>query len=236
MRPTSLAGNLKELIGAWIRMNSLMKADGRVWTGRRSARRIRGAARKRPIIISQHSSYSYGHADGKKHHQIDIDIELYPLAMFGPIGVLAVAVIVYAVTGSWLVTASAALTASKRLVLPGIALRWRKRVVNQRTNEQMESALADLRHGNQLAIELHDTLSNDMTYISTIARNNLAAPAGIDGGDWQRADRSQRAFAEVHGIIDFLTEQSEWTPASGTSPCWSVAPGHLRWRLQNQAG
>lgn len=166
---------------------------------------------KRPIIISQHSSYSYGHADGKKHHQIDIDIELkHPLAMFGPIGVLAVAAIVYAVTGSWLVTASAALTASVLLVLLGIALRWRKRVVNQENeNEQMESALADLRHGNQLAIELHDTLSNDMTYISTIARNNLAAPAGIDGGDWQRVlDRSQRAFAEVHGIIDFLTEQS----------------------------
>lgn len=96
------------------------------------------------------------------------------------------------------------------LVLLGIALRWRKRVVNQENeNEQMESALADLRHGNQLAIELHDTLSNDLTYISTIARNNLAAPAGIDGGDWQRVlDRSQRAFAEVHGIIDFLTEQS----------------------------
>ena len=56
---------------------------------------------KRPIIISRHSSYSYGHADGKKHHQIDIDIELnHPLAMFGPIGVLAVAAIVYAVTGS----------------------------------------------------------------------------------------------------------------------------------------
>lgn len=166
---------------------------------------------KRPIIISRHSSYSYGHADGKKHHQIDIDIELnHPLAMFGPIGVLAVAAIVYAVTGSWLVTASAALTASVLLVLLGIALRWRKRVVNQENeNEQMESALADLRHGNQLAIELHDTLSNDMTYISTIARNNLAAPAGIDGGDWQRVlDRSQRAFAEVHGIIDFLTEQS----------------------------
>ena len=166
---------------------------------------------KRPIIISRHSSYSYGHADGKKHHQIDIDIELkHPLAMFGPIGVLAVAAIVYAVTGSWLVTASAALTASVLLVLLGIALRWRKRVVNQENeNEQMESALADLRHGNQLAIELHDTLSNDLTYISTIARNNLAAPAGIDGGDWQRVlDRSQRAFAEVHGIIDFLTEQS----------------------------
>lgn len=166
---------------------------------------------KRPIIISQHSSYSYSHADGKKHHQIDIDIELkHPLAMFGPIGVLAVAAIVYAVTGSWLVTASAALTASVLLVLLGIALRWRKRVVNQENeNEQMESALADLRHGNQLAIELHDTLSNDLTYISTIARNNLAAPAGIDGGDWQRVlDRSQRAFAEVHGIIDFLTEQS----------------------------
>ena len=166
---------------------------------------------KRPIIISQHSSYSYSHADGKKHHQIDIDIELKrPLAMFGPIGVLAVAAIVYAVTGSWLVTASAALTASVLLVLLGIALRWRKRVVNQENeNEQMESALADLRHGNQLAIELHDTLSNDLTYISTIARNNLAAPAGIDGGDWQRVlDRSQRAFAEVHGIIDFLTEQS----------------------------
>lgn len=130
--------------------------------------------------------------------------------MFGPIGVLAVAAIVYAVTGSWLVTASAALTASVLLVLLGIALRWRKRVVNQENeNEQMESALADLRHGNQLAIELHDTLSNDLTYISTIARNNLAAPAGIDGGDWQRVlDRSQRAFAEVHGIIDFLTEQS----------------------------
>ena len=64
---------------------------------------------KRPIIISQHSSYSYSHADGKKHYQIDIDIELkHPLAMFGPIGVLAVAAIVYAVTGSWLVTASAA--------------------------------------------------------------------------------------------------------------------------------
>lgn len=96
------------------------------------------------------------------------------------------------------------------LVLLGIALRWRKRVVNQENeNERMESALADLRHGNQLAIELHDTLSNDLTYISTIARNNLAAPAGIDGGDWQRVlDRSQRAFAEVHGIIDFLTEQS----------------------------
>lgn len=166
---------------------------------------------KRPIIISQHSSYSYSHADGKKHHQIDIDIELkHPLAMFGPIGVLAVAAIVYAVTGSWLVMASAALTASVLLVLLGIALRWRKRVVNQENeNEQMESALADLRHGNQLAIELHDTLSNDLTYISTIARNNLAAPAGIDGGDWQRVlDRSQRAFAEVHGIIDFLTEQS----------------------------
>ena len=166
---------------------------------------------KRPIIISRHSSYSYSHADGKKHHQIDIDIELkHPLAMFGPIGVLAVAAIVYAVTGSWLVTASAALTASVLLVLLGIALRWRKRVVNQENeNEQMESALADLRHGNQLAIELHDTLSNDLTYISTIARNNLAAPAGIDGGDWQRVlDRSQRAFAEVHGIIDFLTEQS----------------------------
>lgn len=166
---------------------------------------------KRPIIISQHSSYSYSHADGKKHHQIDIDIELkHPLAMFGPIGVLAVTAIVYAVTGSWLVTASAALTASVLLVLLGIALRWRKRVVNQENeNEQMESALADLRHGNQLAIELHDTLSNDLTYISTIARNNLAAPAGIDGGDWQRVlDRSQRAFAEVHGIIDFLTEQS----------------------------
>lgn len=166
---------------------------------------------KRPIIISQHSSYSYSHADGKKHHQIDIDIELkHPLAMFGPIGVLAVAAIVYAVTGSWLVTASAALTASVLLVLLGIALRWRKRVVNQENeNEQMESALADLRHGNQLAIELHDTLSNDLTYISTIARNNLAAPADIDGGDWQRVlDRSQRAFAEVHGIIDFLTEQS----------------------------
>lgn len=166
---------------------------------------------KRPIIISRHSSYSYGHADGKKHHQIDIDIELnHPLAMFDPIGVLAVAAIVYAVTGSWLVTASAALTASVLLVLLGIALRWRKRVVNQENeNEQMESALADLRHGNQLAIELHDTLSNDLTYISTIARNNLAAPAGIDGGDWQRVlDRSQRAFAEVHGIIDFLTEQS----------------------------
>lgn len=166
---------------------------------------------KRPIIISQHSSYSYSHADGKKHHQIDIDIELkHPLAMFGPIGVFAVAAIVYAVTGSWLVTASAALTASVLLVLLGIALRWRKRVVNQENeNEQMESALADLRHGNQLAIELHDTLSNDLTYISTIARNNLAAPAGIDGGDWQRVlDRSQRAFAEVHGIIDFLTEQS----------------------------
>lgn len=163
------------------------------------------------LIISQHSSYSYSHADGKKHHQIDIDIELkHPLAMFGPIGVLAVAAIVYAVTGSWLVTASAALTASVLLVLLGIALRWRKRVVNQENeNEQMESALADLRHGNQLAIELHDTLSNDLTYISTIARNNLAAPAGIDGGDWQRVlDRSQRAFAEVHGIIDFLTEQS----------------------------
>lgn len=166
---------------------------------------------KRPVIISQHSSYSYSHADGKKHHQIDIDIELkHPLAMFGPIGVFAVAAIVYAVTGSWLVTASAALTASVLLVLLGIALRWRKRVVNQENeNEQMESALADLRHGNQLAIELHDTLSNDLTYISTIARNNLAAPAGIDGGDWQRVlDRSQRAFAEVHGIIDFLTEQS----------------------------
>lgn len=163
------------------------------------------------LIISRHSSYSYSHADGKKHHQIDIDIELkHPLAMFGPIGVLAVAAIVYAVTGSWLVTASAALTASVLLVLLGIALRWRKRVVNQENeNEQMESALADLRHGNQLAIELHDTLSNDLTYISTIARNNLAAPAGIDGGDWQRVlDRSQRAFAEVHGIIDFLTEQS----------------------------
>lgn len=104
--------------------------------------------------------------------------------MFGPIGVLAVAAIVYAVTGSWLVTASAALTASVLLVLLGIALRWRKRVVNQENeNEQMESALADLRHGNQLAIELHDTLSNDLTYISTIARNDLAAPAGIDGGD-----------------------------------------------------
>ncbi|WP_236717198.1 hypothetical protein [Bifidobacterium breve] len=105
---------------------------------------------KRPIIISQHSSYSYSHADGKKHHQIDIDIELkHPLAMFGPIGVLAVAAIVYAVTGSWLVTASAALTASVLLVLLGIALRWRKRVVNQENeNEQMESALADLRHGN----------------------------------------------------------------------------------------
>lgn len=50
------------------------------------------------------------------------------------------------------------------LVSLGIALRWRKRVVNQENeNEQMESALADLRHGNQLAIELHDTLSNDLT-------------------------------------------------------------------------
>lgn len=97
---------------------------------------------------------------------------------------LQVVAIAYAITRSWLVTASAALTACAMLVLLGVALRWRKRVVAQENeNEQMESVLADLRYGNQLAIELHDMLSNDLTYISTIARNNLAASAEADGGD-----------------------------------------------------
>ncbi|MBW3083749.1 hypothetical protein [Bifidobacterium phasiani] len=96
-----------------------------------------------------------------------------------------------------------------------------KRAKRQRETEQQ---LAVLRHDAQLAITIHDTMTNDLTFISTIARLHLSdyyagktakrnpehvgAPDELrdDKDDWALVlDRSQRAFKEVHHVIDYLS-------------------------------
>jgi signal transduction histidine kinase len=74
--------------------------------------------------------------------------------------------------------------------------------------------LNQLERDNDLAIEIHDTLSNDLTYISTIAREHAGsgrtgsteATSDSDNADWQHVlARSQMAFTRVHRIIDYLS-------------------------------
>ena len=103
-----------------------------------------------------------------------------------------------------------------------------RRKAHQRDTEQR---LAMLQHDAQLAIAIHDTLTNDLTFISTIARlhlpgqRNVDTPQGDSNGsqpktaapsddpvdhddasDWALVlDRSQRAFNEVHHVIDYLS-------------------------------
>lgn len=75
-----------------------------------------------------------------------------------------------------------------------------RRSLSNDERETLNARIALLQHSNQLAIELHDTLSNDLTDISSVARQHPHDP------DWQHVfERSQQAFREVHGIIDMLS-------------------------------
>lgn len=107
--------------------------------------------------------------------------------------------VILALTASVLAVSMAALG---RLLTRGRYLAADRR--RQAADEHAE--LVRLKHGNQLAIAIHDTLSNDLTFVSSVARDRLQA-ASPDAQAWRSVlDRSQKAFEQVHDIIAYLND------------------------------
>lgn len=106
----------------------------------------------------------------------------------------------------WTAAAMAVLTGAALAALGAVAGAHRHSAEQDDERARLATQLRLLRHGNQLAIELHDTLSNDLTFISTIARQHDGDQDDPHRDDWSLVlARSQQAFAEVHGIIRFLS-------------------------------
>ncbi|KAA8816555.1 histidine kinase [Bifidobacterium callitrichos] len=173
-------------------------------------------------------SYSKrGNGSDRLSHQLDIDVDInHPWLVAGIVLTLVAMGTAFALTGSALVSAIAAGVTASLTAATAAAATWRRRLHAQEDeNTRIEERLDDIRRSSQLAIEMHDTLSNELTFISTTARRRLqeldAGPGeqGEAQGETQSEtseaetwrnilDSSQRAFQEVHGIIDFLAEHN----------------------------
>lgn len=106
----------------------------------------------------------------------------------------------------------------------GLGLAARRARVRKRDDDRTERLLRQIelfRHGDQLAIAMHDTLSNDLTFIASVARRHRSDSDPAMRRDWQAVyQRSQQAFAQTHGIIDFLAGNagSDGTKGHASTP------------------
>lgn len=93
-------------------------------------------------------------------------------------------------------------------VLIGAGLAARRFRMNDVDNNERERLLRQItlfRRSNQLAIMMHDTLSNDLTFIAMLARRHQDDTNPDARRDWWNVfERSQRAFAQTHEIIALL--------------------------------
>ena len=133
------------------------------------------------------------------------------------------------ITQAWWPAISLAIAAGTVLATIGTITGSKRRATPQYDERaRLDAQLRLLRHGNQLAIEMHDTLSNDLTLISTIARQHQNDPNDPHHGDWALVlARSQQAFDEVHGIIRFLSETTDTgatDDTGGPSAATAAAP------------
>ncbi|NMM94739.1 hypothetical protein [Bifidobacterium oedipodis] len=115
---------------------------------------------------------------------------------------------VLATPAQWTIRTVAAAALSAGMVILGRLLtRGRYLAANRRQQAADEhEELVRLKHNNQLAIAIHDTLSNELTFVSSIARDRLQSDSP-DAQAWSSVlERSQKAFEQVHAIIAYLDD------------------------------